>query len=293
MQTFIQFLSERISPLVYHYTSIGNAFSICKDNAFHLSSSLGTSSEENLKSKGKPYYLSTTRHKLGGYNLEPYKEGVMFNLDGIKLGQKYSGKAVDYWGPEMRAMNQNKDEAEDRIFSKEPSIPNAKSYIKEVHILFAKHDMGHANRGRQMRRLLICLKTKDIPHWVYDDTRAWLLQDKRKSIKVDQEDLKGKDKEQFYRSNAMSYAKKELSPWIELYLKPNESNLSKNAKDMLYNLRYYDYRGEIATQLQNAIHNYRKSARNEVEKLHKVMRQSRATNVAEFINLIKHKFGIE
>jgi len=293
MRTFIEFLAERISPVVYHYTSIGNAANICKDNAFHLSSSLGTSTEEKLKHKDKAYYLSTTRHKLGGYNLEPYKEGVMFVLDGMKLGHKYAGKAIDYWGPEMRAMSPSKDESEDRIYSNEPTIENAKSYIKEVHILFAKHDMGHQNRGRQMRRLLICLKTKGIPHWVYDDTRAWLLQDKRRSIKVDQEDLKGKDKEQFFQRNSSRYAEKELSPWIELYRKPPEAGLSKNAKDLLYNLKYYDYRGDSATQLSNAIHNYRTTARDEVQKLHKVMRDARARNVPEFINLIKHKFGVE
>lgn len=93
-------IAEGISSVVYHFMGIRNAESVLKQNKFRLTASAGTSTEKALQKGDRMYYLSTTRHKLGGYHLDNSWSGVVFELDGSKLSQNYAGKAVDYWGAE-------------------------------------------------------------------------------------------------------------------------------------------------------------------------------------------------
>lgn len=131
-------LSEGITDVVYHFTSLENCLSIVKDNEFVLRSSNLTKTSEYNKN-GYYYYFSTTRGKSGNEGYGNTFEGtVRITLDGRKLSQRYKGQSFDYWGPswEKNTQNHKYDEMEDRILSNEPVIKNAIDYILKIDILF-------------------------------------------------------------------------------------------------------------------------------------------------------------
>ena len=131
-------LSEGITDIVYHFTSLNNFLSIVKDNEFVLRpSNLTKKSEYN--NNGYYYYFSTTRGKNGNEGYGMSVEGtVRLTLDGRKLSQRYKGLPFDYWGPSWQKNTQSHeyDEMEDRILSNEPVIKNAINYIIRADIFF-------------------------------------------------------------------------------------------------------------------------------------------------------------
>jgi len=170
-------LNERISDVIYHTTSLERAISVVSTDEFRLMPVFKTSSEFRL-GNNKLFYLSTTRSKLGIYTANYAAKGtVVMNLDGRKLNYRYHGKAVDYWGPSFRKDNPANNEMEDRIFSDYPTIPNATSYIKEMHILIdntISADMFHK---------LVYLKKQPIPIYVYAHRKSFILQNKANAVK--------------------------------------------------------------------------------------------------------------
>lgn len=145
-------LSEGISDITYHFTSLKSCVSILKDNEFHLTMSSNRSDAYNDK---RLFYLSTQR----GRNKELGYAGhlgscVRIQLDGRKLKEQFKGMPVDYWGGEMgkrsyyrqendsiygRGFNRSRQthhnfEMEDRIFSYDPVIANASNYILRVDV---------------------------------------------------------------------------------------------------------------------------------------------------------------
>jgi len=237
-------LFEGISPIVYHYTSIVNATSIIAKNQFDLSTSFGTDAEGWLAQKNKIFYLSTTRHLLGGFHRASGTQGVMLNLDGDRLGRRYSGAPVDYWGDEFRKLDPTGAEAEDRIYHSKPVITNAIDYIKEVHVYIRKKDW-HDDNIRRGRRLFILLKQNNIPHYFYDNHKDWLVQNKKNSqpFPALRTPAPGPG---YYRK------RKPFAGYMELFTKSNTNELSKQGKrqlDYLYN------KHDFVTQLKNEIHN--------------------------------------
>lgn len=121
-----------LSSTLYHITSIYNLANILQKDRFELKPVEGTDYEKEISKKASSY-LSTSRSPTSDYfRRNASVHSVIIVLDGNLLGQKYSGGPVDYWGP---TMNKDNDEMEDRVFSKTPFIPNATSYIKELHVL--------------------------------------------------------------------------------------------------------------------------------------------------------------
>ena len=117
-----EFLTETLSRIVYHYTTLWPAAKILSSGEFALSSSLG-SVELQYAPEGHPYFLSTTRTKTGGYHNHVGSQAVMFVLDGDYYNTKYPSKPIDYWG--NRSPDNaygRKHEAEDRLFSKEQML---------------------------------------------------------------------------------------------------------------------------------------------------------------------------
>ena len=91
-----EFLIERISSRVFHYTRVTTALKILQSGKFELSHTLGTSWEAQFAPQGYPYFLSTTRTRHGGYHGYLGQDAVLFELDGDFYNQRYPGKAVDY-----------------------------------------------------------------------------------------------------------------------------------------------------------------------------------------------------
>ena len=146
MESINQFLvTERLSSVIYHFTSLSALHNILQNDAIVLRSSYGRISDDLHKQK--KFYLSCTRQRNGlmGYS---HKCSVRITLDGDMLNNRFEGGPVDYWGKSMGKQSyydkdmysqipklQSSTENEDRLYSNEPTIKNAKSYIRRVDVL--------------------------------------------------------------------------------------------------------------------------------------------------------------
>jgi hypothetical protein len=233
-------LAEGASSVLYHYTSPMPALRIMKSGEFELTSSVGSPQEAKFMPKGYPYFLSTTRSKVGDYHARtPGSHAVMFVLDGNKLSQQYKVKPVDYWEGMWQRDNANERtrEAEDRVYSKTPAIPTA-GIIKEIHQLVSDQDEF---RSPVIRQMAIIAKTQGIPIYFYADKQGWLLQAPNRRFNVSQlpSRFKGQPKQgMLYRSRRIS----PLEQWVELLYKKNKSELSQEANQLRHNLVYYGAR---------------------------------------------------
>lgn len=151
-------LFERMSSEVYHYTSLKNILKIAEEDTIYLQSSL--SGLANTSNKNELFYLSTTRVKNQsfGYSSKFTNHSARITFDGDKLNQVFKGGAYNYWGDwgKMQYLkNDNEftkskqahtdDEAEDRLYSNEPSIPYAHRFIKRIDVIFHGKDNINGN----------------------------------------------------------------------------------------------------------------------------------------------------
>ena len=292
-------LTEGISPIVYHYMGIRNAASVLQQNKFRLTASPGTDAEKALQKGDRMYYLSTTRHKLGGYHIDNSWSGVIFELDGNKLAQNHAGKAVDYWGPEFYGQpggkGPEKKEAEDRVYSYEPYIENANKYIKSVHVLYdEKGQESHKQMAIDVRSMFITAKRMGVPAYLYTDKQDWLVHDTRKAVNPASIEVIAKAKG-FGKDKIKSYGnsdRRNLSPWIELYMAPVGSKVSKAAEKTRYNYVLYGY-SDAAQSLSADIHNAKSKPADEtgLETLLKIFRKEKIKSPQEYLDLLKDKWA--
>ena len=249
-------LEEGATSVLYHYTSVRPALKILQTGEFELTSSYGNKSEENITPHGYPYYMSTTRSKVGDYHVRyPGSHAVMFVLDGNKIAQRYKVKPVDYWERMWASdtSNQRTRESEDRVYSKTPTIPA--DSIKEIHQLVKTQD---ENRGPVIRNMAILAKKKGIPIFFYTDEDSWVLQDKRKAVPVSQltAELGGQMPNAYHRPSRRISS---LEQWLELIKKTDKSQLTPEADKLRYNIVYYGSRyPEEDQNLGVDLHNARK-----------------------------------
>jgi hypothetical protein len=261
---------------------------------FNLSTSIGTGAEAALNKKGKFFYLSTTRHRLGGFSLDPGNGQATLVLDGDKLGYTYSGSPVDYWGPEFRKIEPRKAEAEDRIYHTKPQINNASKYIKEIHVLVPvdmQWDWAGDYRNRSLRDLYKNALKKRIPIYFYDDKKAYLIQNKNKSIKMDVKSLAPTDKLTFdVTRQRRNYFKR----WEEMFYIDKLDKLSKDAQDVVWRINganendfyFKDYLGSLSADIHN-----QKSDPKFTTMLTKMFRKAKVTSAKEFLLYLANKWG--
>jgi len=281
-------LGEAASPVLFHYTgSVGAALNILKNNEFMLSISTG-SVEDQYAPKGYNYFLSTTRSKVGGYHEFTGGTAVMFNLDGNWFNRRYPVKAIDYWAGFDK---QKHSESEDRVFSREPTIPA--DAITAVHILLKEAGEFASPTTRQ---LMIVAKKRGLPTYLYSDENAWKLQDTKRAIPVSKaQDLIRGQKKTGYISTFNG--KKYLEPWLELIFKKSRSELSKEANKLRYSLTYWNG-GQFADDLglRNEITNARKPGNSGYEAATKIiaaMRKIGASDVKGLLTFLHKKWDAE
>lgn len=187
---------------------------------------------EDKTRKFMPYYLATTRQRHGRYH-EGSIAGVLFTLDGTKLGQRYKGSPVDYW-ENMGGDTDRRRESEDRIFSDKPYIENAAQYIIKIDILTSEDYKDNSKVITDLRTIYMTAKKLQIPTFIYDDRGAFMLGNKKKAIPFPM--WKKKEKDRYWQHSRKDH----LAPWLELYNKDGEKTLSKEAKTILYNLHWGD-----------------------------------------------------
>jgi hypothetical protein len=250
-----EFLTEAASAIVYHYTNTAAAARILTSGEFLLASSTGTQAEKDYEIPGYPYFLSTTRTKVGDYhNRYVGSSAVMFVLNGTWLNQNYKTKPIDYWNRAWLhdTSGQRSREAEDRVYSKTPNIPANADSILEVHVLIKEQS---ENRSPEVRTVLLSAKTQGIPAFLYTDEKAWKLQDKRKAVSPAQaaDLLKGPQPSRKSYRPSRNY----LEDWLELIYKKAKGELSPSALKKVHSLVVYGqgYRNEddgLGVDLSNA-----------------------------------------
>jgi len=280
-----EFLSERISSRVFHYTRVTTALKIVESGQFELSHILGSTWEAQFAPKGHPYFLSTTRTRHGGYHGYLGQDAVLFELDGDFYNQRYPGKAVDYWNNRDPMRDHHKaHEAEDRIFSREPAIPAS---IRTID-LYTSVEADEMARARS-RRLLISAKKAGIPINFFNDETAWRQRDLSKPGNIAL--LTGNDDARGYVSRRRGGY---LKPWMELIQAKKKSQLSKDADSKRYNLQYtYDKQGmakSLAVDLSNARKPGPDADRNNAVRVIQFMLQNRLDTVNDLVNFLSDKW---
>ena len=259
-----ELLVESLSRVAYHYSRLPSAAKIMASGEFELSSDLG-SIEQEYSPKGYHYFLSTTRTKLGGYHNFVGDSGVMFVLDGNWFNQHYKSGPVDYWtskntvtgeieslrGPDQK-QSRKAHEAEDRVYSKTPTIPV--DGVTAIHILI-KPDSDNEYLGPWARTVLINAKRRGIPAYLYNDEAAWRRLDASKSQPISKNPvLRG---QQHIVTRQSRYNRKGyLHPWLQLITATDKNQLSKAADGIRYSLQYtYDAQNALqglGTEMSNA-----------------------------------------
>jgi hypothetical protein len=278
-------ISEGVSPIVYHFTSVNKLNSILKNNELYLTSNIGTSYEKTV-SGGKYYFASFSRTKsiTHGYGTKfdrPNSARIMF--DGNKLGNNYKFKPIDYWQyprtPEF--MGGIGDEMEDRLISNNNSVPNINKYIISIDI-FVSEDGIDSGIIDMANGLGITLR-------FFDNKKDFASGNSSKSIepkiKSGSDEVR-KDRNWFddiigaltYKDSiSMDRVKKNLKDIFGL----DENELAKIDEDIK---KYHDklddrlkwYLDDIATSLSSSIHNNKSNS-------NKVVRYI----IKEFVNSYK------
>jgi len=278
-------LHAGLSPVLFHYTGVYNTIKILESDEFRLSASIGTESDDAFRPGEKHYYLSTSRHALGGYH-KGMQRGVLMILDGVALGQRYEGKAIDYWGETFRESDPSKAEAEDRIWSTSPTIPNARKYIKELRVI--RQERQDSRDINWLRKLLLESKKAGIPIYVYDSPQDLLSGNKAKAIPISELTLKTNDPTYMYSIKRGSM----LSRWFEMYYKESAEDLSDWALQTARNLYSDFYREDFARSLSADLHNGKsKPEESGVTKMLKIWKKEGIKTPREFIEILGDKWN--
>jgi len=295
-------LFESVSSIVYHSTQLYRAAQILSDARFRLAVSSGTDTERALQKGNKPYYLSTTRSKVGDYTLHQfYKDGVVFVLNGDWFNYNYKGGPVDYWGHNPKMWSGNiagqgglkgrYSEMEDRVFSDEPYIPFPKDptqLIKAIHILYKPDD--DTKRNQYMRILLTKAKQMGIPHYVYEDDAAYVLQDTRKAIPLTSEFIQGLANPNVEKlgSSWPRLTTDYLKGWREIYHTKDKASLSKEGKRAADKVLYY--LNDAYSGLSADIHNVKATADPGLVKLIKIFKAMGINSSKQYVDAMRAKW---
>ena len=175
-------LTERISSVVYHFTTTDAAGGIIDSNSFRLSPI--PYDRQYIQSKiqvdagikyDNGYYMSVSRTKIEGYTTllnSARCHFVRFELDGNKLGNTYKGGPFDYFP--QRQGNNEYEEYEDRIYSRNKVIPNARGYIKRMDLDVSRECPRQSLDGGFNPKVLIEIATgAGVPTFIFPSRQKW------------------------------------------------------------------------------------------------------------------------
>jgi len=169
-------LFERVTDVVWHMSN--DALSILKKNMFALGSETGADKTKG----GKAFYMSTSRSKTGSYSKR--QSGIIFKLDGRLLSSRYKGKAIDYWGQSnLKQRERGEHEMEDRVYSNEPIIPNARKYILEINAWVDSKYVQNRVSSLYKKKVEDKAREEGIPYKIYSSYEDFLAnKDPKNSI---------------------------------------------------------------------------------------------------------------
>ena len=202
---FKNFLTERVSDVVYHFTYLNPGMKIIHGDKFELSDSKLDADEREVAKKygkGKIYYLSTARTRVSGFSGPGLTEGgINFTLDGRLLSRNYSGKAVDFYNDlrgAARGTNFNyPQEQEDRIFTDKKEIINLHKYLLNVEIILPDKELKYMSKSdlTDFIGALRKLSGRKVDYYVYATPEDF--KNKRKKLAITRKDGSGKIEERW------------------------------------------------------------------------------------------------
>jgi hypothetical protein len=178
-----EILMERISSIVYHYTTVQGLDGIISRDRFKLADNPlpDPDLEPYAVNPNKyPYYMSVARTHVPGYSRisrESYMRSlpVRLELDGNKLSSNYKGKPFNYFKAfSANAIKRNEyDEYEDRIYNTEMYIPKATSYIKRIDISLDEANEAYKALGikKMLNSAVNEAFSKNIPIYIYSSDK--------------------------------------------------------------------------------------------------------------------------
>jgi hypothetical protein len=128
-------LTERISDIVYHFTSPDAATLIIRQNRFKLAPIPVGQRVDPGKKYEDGYFMSVARTKIEGYTKlvgDSKCKNVRMELDGAKMGNTLKGGAYNYFHGQHG--KDDYEEYEDRVYSRKQYIDNALGYIKRIDV---------------------------------------------------------------------------------------------------------------------------------------------------------------
>ena len=284
-----RYLNEGITDVVFYKRSISSAADTLKTDKFMTSVAFGTPSDAVIN-KGKLYYLSTMRSPTGEF-FKPMPS-VTFELDGRKLSEESKGAAVDYWGPDFPT-----DEMEDRVFTNKPYLEPASKYIIAIHVgmeIKSRHTM-RITRIEEAELIENLAKSMGIPVYFYTDEKTFGILNKTKRLTLDQwkqafEKVGGELEEPWgYKSSPyISKLLVDVAKLIDGLESGNVEDIEKGHESEWYRFKY-DYGGERARQLANAIHGSKgqPESREMIDKVAQKMKSLGTSKIQDLVDWIK------
>jgi len=165
-------LMERISDVVYHFTTMDRAENIINTNRFVFSPIPMDSNVDPGKKYQEGYYMSVARTKTEAFTkwLMPNCHFVRFELDGSKMSNTLKGGAYNYFP--AKHGDDDYEEYEDRIYSKTSVIPNAKDYIKRMDLDVSRK----CPMGFNTKTLIEIATRANVPTFLYPSRDKWSQQ---------------------------------------------------------------------------------------------------------------------
>lgn len=279
-----QILTERLSSVLYHYTSARTLMDIINSNQFRLTPDLGTDAESGHRSRGKIYYGSFSRSRVSKfhYPMSEYQNGsVIMVVDGDRLqADGYTGRPIDYW------QFGDNDEMEDRVFSRKSHIEDFVRYIREVHILITEKQ-GAESRDKAIRAARMVyrkLKPQGIPVYVYTNAKAMNMLKKSASVNILDLTPASPPEKPYSSTPGTNW----FAPYIELLKVSDREKLGSRAQRALYNIQSPD----AIHSIQADIHNNRTGrGRPDLDKFINHLRAHNLTSVQDYVAYVLNKFG--
>ena len=178
-QLYESILEEGLSDKLFYTRSINSLFSILKENKFKLSPIAEEFARDKALNLGRKFYLSTARTRTSSYRLDNTHKGVLMELDGVKLRQRYKGNSVDFFaGFRGKSVEKRSNyEQEDRVVSDDEYIPNAISYITRIDIYEREFRPTDAH-------IKFLLSKLSVPIYWYKNEQDWIVGATHKAINL-------------------------------------------------------------------------------------------------------------
>jgi len=168
MIKLLNLLTESATGVLYHFTNTNRLQNILISNAFQLTSTIGTPSD-NLHNQLYYMSFSTTKSTKHGYGTKfTFNDSVRLKCNGIRLNNNYKVVSVDYWQyPRTKDITQNSrsyDEMEERLISDSNEVPNANKYTISIDILNTLGEIDKSiydNAKKQQIPLYVYINEKD------------------------------------------------------------------------------------------------------------------------------------